>query len=103
MGITESVEIVKDFYMDPIIKDQAIVLSNVYFEFDSDVIRPLSFPELNKVSEMLLDNPNLNITINGHTCSLGSDVYNQKLSEKRARAIARYLKEAGYCRQPSRI
>jgi outer membrane protein OmpA-like peptidoglycan-associated protein len=95
MNITESVEIRKDFYLEPIVKNQAIVLDNVYFEFDSDVIRSESFPELNKVTEMLLDNPGLNITIEGHTCALGSDAYNLKLSQKRAAAIARYFSENG--------
>ena len=50
-----------------------------------------SFPELDKISEMLLDNPNLHMTIDGHTCSMGSDAYNLNLSGKRAASIVRYL------------
>ncbi|MCG8305963.1 MAG: OmpA family protein [Cytophagales bacterium] len=94
-NIDNSVEIVKDLYLDPIIKNEAIVLNNVYFDFDSDVIRSESFPELDKLSEMLLDNPNLHMTIDGHTCSIGTDVYNLDLSGRRAGSIVNYLLSKG--------
>ena len=94
-AITTSMEIVKDLYLDPIIKDQPIVLNNVYFDFDSDVIRPISFPELDKLSEMLLDNPNLHMTIDGHTCSMGPDAYNLDLSHRRAGSIVNYFLSKG--------
>jgi len=94
-NITNSIEIEKNLYLDPIIKNQPIVLNNVYFDFDSHVIRPESFPELDKISEMLLDNPNLHMTIDGHTCSMGSDEYNFGLSNRRAGAIVNYLLEKG--------
>ena len=90
-NITNSLEIEKNLYLDPIVKDQPIVLSHVYFDFDSDDIRPESFPELDKLSEMLLDNPNLHMEIDGHTCSLGSDEYNYELSERRALSLVTYF------------
>jgi outer membrane protein OmpA-like peptidoglycan-associated protein len=93
--IKTSVEIVKNLYLDPIIKNKAIVLNNVYFDFDSHVIRPASFPELDKISEMLLDNPNLHMTIDGHTCSMGTDEYNLGLSQRRAGSIVDYLLSNG--------
>ncbi len=89
--IINSVEIEKNLYLDPIVKDKAIILNNVYFDFDSDVIRPKSFPELDNISEMLLDNPNLHMTIDGHTCSIGTTEYNQNLSERRAGSIVKYF------------
>ncbi len=95
MGITVSKEIVKDIYMDPIVKNKAIVFDNLYFEFDSDKLKSKSFPALDEVVEMLLDNPDIHISVNGHTCSLGSDAYNQRLSEKRARAVTAYLEKHG--------
>ena len=94
-NITNSVEIVKNLYLDPIVKDQAIVLNNVYFDFDSDNIRPESYPELDKLSEMLLDNPNLHMTIDGHTCSMGTDEYNLDLSDRRAGSIVNYFLAKG--------
>jgi OmpA-OmpF porin, OOP family len=92
---TESAEIVKDFYLDPIIKNEPIVLKNIQFDFDSDVIRAVSFPELDKISELLLDNDDIKIEINGHTCSMGSIPYNQRLSERRAASVVRYLQGKG--------
>lgn len=89
--IENSVEIEKNLFLDPIIKDKAIVLNNVYFNFDSDVIKSESFTELDNISEMLLDNPNLHMTIDGHTCSLGSNEYNLDLSQRRAASIAKYF------------
>jgi len=94
-NITASIEIVKDLYLDPIVKNQPVVLNNVYFDFDSDIIRPESFPELDKLSEMLLDNPNLHMTIDGHTCSMGTDIYNLDLSNRRAGSIADYFLTKG--------
>jgi len=94
-SITTSVEIVKNLYLDPIVKNQPIVLNNVYFDFDSDVIRPESFPELDRISEMLLDNPNLHMTIDGHTCSIGTDEYNLDLSNRRAGSIVEYFLSKG--------
>lgn len=95
IGITKSTEIVRDVYLDPIVKNAAIILDNVYFKFDSDRLKTESFPELDNVVEMLLDNPYVNMSVNGHTCSLGSEAYNQKLSEKRASAIVNYLVDHG--------
>ncbi len=89
--IENSAEIEKNMFLDPIIKDKAIVLNNVYFNFDSDIIKSESFPELDKISEMLLDNPNLYMTIDGHTCSMGSNEYNLDLSQRRAASIAKYF------------
>jgi OOP family OmpA-OmpF porin len=94
-NITASVEIVKNLYLDPIVKNQPIVLDNVYFDFDSDVIRPESFPELDRISEMLLDNPNLHMSIDGHTCSIGTDEYNLDLSNRRAGSIVEYFLAKG--------
>ena len=93
--IVNSVEITKDLYLDPIIKNEAIVLKNVYFDFDSDVIRPESYPELDRISEMLLDNPNLHMTIDGHTCAIGTDEYNLDLSGRRAGSIVNYFLSKG--------
>jgi outer membrane protein OmpA-like peptidoglycan-associated protein len=93
--ITTSVEIIKNLYLDPIVKNQPVVLNNVYFDFDSDVIRPESFPELDRISEMLLDNPNLHMTIDGHTCSIGTDEYNLDLSQRRAGSIVEYFLTKG--------
>ena len=95
MDITNSIEIEKNLYLDPIVKNEPVVLNNVYFDFDSDAIRSESFEELDQLSEMMLDNPNLFMTIDGHTCSIGRDEYNMDLSARRAGSIAKYLMKKG--------
>jgi len=81
-----------DIFLDPIKPGKTIVLSNVFFDFDSDSLTKESFPELNHLSGFLMKNPKLVVEISGHTDNVGSAVYNQKLSEDRARAIADFLK-----------
>ncbi|MCK4981104.1 MAG: OmpA family protein [Candidatus Delongbacteria bacterium] len=74
-------------------KDERIVLDNIYFKTGKAELTTNSFPTLNKVKRIFLDNPNIVIQIEGHTDSQGSAAYNLKLSQKRAEAVYRYLIE----------
>lgn len=61
------------------------------FEFDSARLGP-NQPKLDDLARLLANNPSVgNVTITGHTDRLGSDKYNQKLSEQRADAVKQYL------------
>ncbi len=81
----------KIFELTPIEQGNSMVLKNLFFDFDSDSIKPSSFPELDLLVEFLHENPEINISINGHTDSVGSDIYNKTLSENRALAVRNYL------------
>lgn len=70
-----------------------ITLENIFFEFDKATILPASKPELKKLMDILSDYPHLTIQISGHTDNVGSDAYNEKLSEARAKSVVDYLKE----------
>lgn len=63
----------------------------VFFDYDKNILRPVSESELGKVSDFLKKYPGCNIEISGHTCTMGSHEYNQKLSEKRARTVYDYM------------
>ncbi len=78
-----------------IIIDEKIVLGDIYFEFDKSNITQQGAFELNKLVQILERNPNMKIKIESHTDSKGSDVYNLKLSERRATATLQYLKSQG--------
>jgi len=52
-------------------------------------------PVLDEAAQTLKENPELNVRIEGHTDSIGSDSYNQALSERRAEAVKRYLVSRG--------
>lgn len=73
----------------------AIVLENIFFEFNKTALLPESYNELNKVVQFMLEEDIDKIEIAGHTDSEGSDTYNQKLSEGRAAAVVNYLASQG--------
>lgn len=69
--------------------------SNITFAFDRFDVQPQFRPTLDRIGEILRDYPQTMIDIYGHTDSVGSDSYNQTLSENRARAVADYLATRG--------
>ena len=64
---------------------------NVFFEFNSDQIISKYHTDLNTLGKVLAQHPEGRFYIEGHTDSIGSDGYNQALSEKRAESVKRYL------------
>ncbi|MGH2567775.1 MAG: OmpA family protein, partial [Bacteroidota bacterium] len=76
--------------------DELTLADKIYFEFDKAVIREISKPTLDKIAGFLKAHPEVTkIRIDGHTCDLGSHGYNQRLSVRRARAVATYLEGQG--------
>jgi OmpA-OmpF porin, OOP family len=68
-----------------------VVLDNIYYEFNKAILLEESFPSLDKLYNMLVENPNMRIEIGGHTDSKGSNELNRKLSEARAQSVVDYL------------
>lgn len=68
-----------------------IVLRNVFFDVNKATLRSESEAELERLTEILVNNPTLKIQIDGHTDSDGNDEYNLKLSDERAHAVVEYL------------
>ncbi len=85
----------RDILLQPIEKGEVIILQNVFFAFNSHALLPESTVELNKLLDVLNQNPNVKIEISGHTDDVGDDDYNLKLSERRAKAVADYLISKG--------
>jgi len=79
----------------PIEMEAVFQLRNIYFDFNSDKLRPESVPELERLLRLLQQNPNIRIRFSGHTDNIGGDKYNQQLSERRARAVYNWLRERG--------
>lgn len=84
-----------DIAMKPVRKGQVMELRNVFFEFNSDVLKDESSVELNKVVSFLKKNPSLKVEIGGHTDSVGTREYNLDLSQRRAQSVLNYLTEKG--------
>ena len=65
------------------------------FEFNSDKISEDSYAALSIVADFLKETPNVSVKVEGHTDNVGSKEYNQKLSERRAKSVAKYLVSKG--------
>ena len=76
-------------------KTGRVPLYGVNFDFDADTLRPESGAVLDEVVKLAQANPGWKFEIGGHTDSLGSADYNQKLSERRAASVVRYLSGQG--------
>ena len=72
-----------------------INMSDVLFDFNKFTLKPEAREKLAKVSGILLAYPGLTLQVEGYTDNIGSDAYNQKLSEQRAGAVRDYLVEQG--------
>ncbi|MCS7152723.1 MAG: OmpA family protein [Bacteroidia bacterium] len=84
-----------DIYLDRIEIARPIVLQNIYFDFDKYDIRPDAATELDKLVVLLQNNPSLRILIGAHTDTNGSEQYNIRLSNNRAKSVVEYLKQKG--------
>ena len=78
---------------------QTVVLKNVFFETASYDLKAESHAELERLSKLLKDYPKLKIEISGHTDSIGTESYNQRLSTNRAKAVYTYLLTKGISSQ----
>jgi outer membrane protein OmpA-like peptidoglycan-associated protein len=66
-------------------------MSDVLFDFNKYTLKPEAREKLAKVSGILLAYPNLKLQVEGYTDNIGTDEYNQKLSEERADSVRDYL------------
>ncbi len=66
-------------------------MSDVLFDFNKYTLKPDAQVKLAKVSGILLAYPNLKLQVEGYTDNIGTDEYNQKLSEQRADAVRDFL------------
>ena len=72
-----------------------VVLNNILFETGKAVLTTSSYTELDRLYNILVDNPQMKIEISGHTDKTGSQPLNFKLSESRAKAVVDYLVHKG--------
>ena len=89
----EDAEYGVDFILAAINKPQ--VVENIFYDFDKATLRPESKEALDEMARMLADNPNVTIEMSSHTDRHGSNEYNERLSERRAKSVVDYLIEAG--------
>ena len=73
----------------------------IYFDQDSNELTENAKEKLDRVAEIIFENPKVDITLNGYTDSIGSPIYNNIVSERRANVVKDYLVEKGV--DPSKI
>jgi peptidoglycan-associated lipoprotein len=81
--------------LDKIETERSFVLENIYFGFDSSNIKPAAAIELDKLVQILTDNPQIRIELSSHTDSVGTHAYNIELSQRRAESSVNYLVQSG--------
>lgn len=80
---------VVDFILSPI--NRPIVINNILYDFDRATLREESKASLDSLAVMMKEYPNITIMMISHTDRKGTDAYNDRLSERRAAAVAEYL------------
>ena len=82
---------IKDIALSPIEANAMVVLKNVFFDVNKFELKPESKTELDKVVQMLGENPQVRIEISGYTDNVGKPADNLLLSNNRAKAVVNYL------------
>ena len=72
-----------------------VLIENIFYDFDKATLRPESATALDELVRLLNENPNITIELSAHTDCRGSEVYNERLSQRRAESVVAYLIEHG--------
>lgn len=75
--------------------EEKIVLNGIRFDFDKSVIKPEFVPVLDEAVDILKKHADKKVEIQGHTDSIGTEAYNEKLGMRRADAVKMYLVDKG--------
>ncbi len=81
----------KDISLLPIETNASVILKNIFFDVGKFELKPESQVELEKIVQMLAENPTLKIEISGYTDNVGKPADNLALSNNRAKAVVTYL------------
>ena len=80
-----------DVCLQPFVVGKPIVIQNILYDYNMAILRPESKRVLDGLVTILNDNPKLKVELSSHTDSIGSDMYNQQLSQDRAQACVDYI------------
>jgi outer membrane protein OmpA-like peptidoglycan-associated protein len=84
-----------DIPLQPLEANATVVLKNIFYDLNKYDLKPESQVELDKLVQLMKDNPMLAVQINGHTDNIGKSADNLVLSQNRAKAVVSYLTTKG--------
>ena len=87
--VKESEEYVLQFPLASI--TAPVLIDNIFYDFDKATLRPESTEALDQLVKLLNENPHVTIELSAHTDYKGSDQYNERLSQRRAESVVKYL------------
>ncbi len=90
-----SISIEKDLFLSPLKIGQTVVLNNVFFVQSKDILLAESYPELDRVAQLMNQKPSMRIEIIGHTDIEGEPTANFLLSERRVKVLKDYIASKG--------
>ncbi|HLZ16253.1 MAG TPA: OmpA family protein, partial [Cyclobacteriaceae bacterium] len=99
VSIKEYAELEKNLFLVPIEVGVSLQLNNVFFEQGKPVLRPESYPELDRLVQILKDNSGVQIELAGYTDNVGTQSALIKLSQDRVTAVINYLASKEVSRQ----
>ncbi len=88
-------EIQKDLFLAPIEVGEKILLNNVFFEQGKPVLKASSYPELDRLVQLMEENSSIRIELGGHTDNVGNKDALLTLSQRRVEAVKAYLEKEG--------
>ena len=91
--VEESQEYVLQFPLASI--TAPVLIENIHYDFDKATLRPESTEALDKLVQLLNENPNVTIELSAHCDYKGSAEYNKRLAQRRAESVVKYLTEHG--------
>lgn len=77
------------------VREEVITTNKIHFAYDRYEIKPASYAVLDEIVSTIKNKPVVSVRVEGHTDGNGSDAYNQRLSENRARSVREYLVRKG--------
>lgn len=100
-NIVKKKEEIKEVVIDdvleetPVYKEQNLKLNNINFELNQSNISKKIVTELDKIVQLMTNNPSITVVLNSHTDSRGPDQYNMNLTEARVQSMVSYLLSNG--------
>ena len=85
----------KNIPLQPIEANAVVILKNIFFDFNKYELKPGSQIELDRLIQLLNENPSIKIQVEGHTDAIGKAADNLKLSQERAKSVVVYLTTKG--------